>query len=139
VTTSGGLYAPLQNSTQIPSLTIEKEATMTPIGMTSSGLSDAKAASLERAKQLAATLLSERRDASGALVARQLHAALDALDAGDRHGFQRYLATEQCGTARRGGTLSRRRHGGGCGHARASRRSAPDEFNHRISFFEVPG
>src|SRR5690348_9100824 len=67
---------------------------MTPIGLTSSGLSEAKPASLERAKQLAATLLSERGEASGALVARQLHKALSALDASDRHGFQRYLATE---------------------------------------------
>jgi malonyl-CoA decarboxylase len=76
------------------SLTVEKEATMTPIGLTSSGLSEAKSASLERAKQLAATLLSERGEASGALVARQLHEALGALNASDRHGFQRYLATE---------------------------------------------
>jgi hypothetical protein len=67
---------------------------MTPIGLTPSGLSDAKSASLERAKQLAATLLLERGEASGALVARQLHDALGALDASDRHGFQRYLATE---------------------------------------------
>jgi malonyl-CoA decarboxylase len=67
---------------------------MTSITLTSSGLSDAKPASLERTKQLAATLLSERGEASGALVARQLHEALGALDAADRHGFQRYLATE---------------------------------------------
>jgi malonyl-CoA decarboxylase len=76
------------------SLTVEKEAMMTPIGLTPRGLSDAKSASLERAKQLAATLLSERGEASGALVARQLHEALGALDAGGRHGFQRYVATE---------------------------------------------
>jgi malonyl-CoA decarboxylase len=67
---------------------------MTPIGLRSSDLSDAKSASLERAKQLAATLLSERGEASGAVIARQLHEALGALDASDRHGFQRYLATE---------------------------------------------
>jgi malonyl-CoA decarboxylase len=67
---------------------------MTPIGLRSSDPSDAKPASLERTKQLAATLLSERGEASGALVARQLHEALGALDAGDRHDFQRYLATE---------------------------------------------
>ena len=36
---------------------------------------------LGRAKQLAATLLSERGEASGALVARQLHEVLRALDA----------------------------------------------------------
>src|SRR6476619_5695815 len=67
---------------------------MTSIGLTSGGLSDGKPASLERAKQLAATLLSERGEASGALVARQLHEALDVLDASDRHGFQRYVTTE---------------------------------------------
>jgi malonyl-CoA decarboxylase len=61
--------------------------------LTSSGLSDAKA-TLECAKQLAATLLSERGEASGALLARELHGVLRALDAGDRHCFQRYLATE---------------------------------------------
>jgi len=67
---------------------------MTSITPTSCGLSAAKPASLERAKQLAATLLSERGEASGALVARQLHEALGALDARDRHAFQSYLATE---------------------------------------------
>src|SRR5882762_5605530 len=76
------------------SLTVEKEATMTPIGLTPSDLSDTKLAPLDRAKQLAGTLLSERGEASGALVARQLHEALGALNASDRHGFQRYLATE---------------------------------------------
>jgi malonyl-CoA decarboxylase len=76
------------------SLTVEKEATMTPIGLTPNGLFDAEPASLARAKQLAATLLSERGEASGALVARQLHEALGALDAGDRHGFQHYVATQ---------------------------------------------
>jgi malonyl-CoA decarboxylase len=48
---------------------------------------------LDHAKQLAATLLSERGEASGALVARELHSVLRALDARGRHGFQRYLAT----------------------------------------------
>jgi malonyl-CoA decarboxylase len=67
---------------------------MTPIGLTPNGLFDAESASLERAKQLAATLLSKRGEASGALVARQLHEALGALDANDRHGFQHYVATE---------------------------------------------
>jgi malonyl-CoA decarboxylase len=67
---------------------------MTPVSVTSSDLSNAKLAPLDRAKQLAATLLSERGEASGALVARQLHEALGALDASDRHGFQRYLATK---------------------------------------------
>ena len=67
---------------------------MTPVSLTSSDLSNAKLAPLGRAKQLAATLLSERSEASGALVARELHEVLRALDASDRHGFQRYLATE---------------------------------------------
>src|SRR6202047_4488465 len=67
---------------------------MTPNTQTSSGLSNSKLAPVDRAKQLAATLLSERSEASGALVARQLHEVLGALGAGDRHGFQRYLATE---------------------------------------------
>src|SRR5258706_5328932 len=67
---------------------------MTPISLTSSVLSNTKLTPLDRAKQLAATLLSERSEASGALLARQLHEALRALDAIDRHGFQPYLATE---------------------------------------------
>jgi malonyl-CoA decarboxylase len=53
----------------------------------------AQAASLDHAKQLAAKLLSERGEASGALVSRELNDVLRALDADDRHGFQRYLAT----------------------------------------------
>src|SRR5882762_9991554 len=67
---------------------------MTPNAQTSSGLSSSKLVPADRAKQLAATLLSERSKASGALIARQLHEVLRALDASDRHGFQRYLATE---------------------------------------------
>src|SRR6202166_1053698 len=67
---------------------------MTPVSPTFSDLSTTKLAPLDRAKQLAATLLSERSEASGALVARELHEVLRALDASDRHGFQRYLATE---------------------------------------------
>lgn len=67
---------------------------MTPISLTSSVPSNPKPTSLHRAKQLAATLLFERSEASGALLARQLHAVLHDLDARDRHGFQRYLATE---------------------------------------------
>ena len=67
---------------------------MTPVSLTSSDLSNTKLAPLDRAKQLAETLLSERGEASGALVARQLHEVLDALDASDRRGFQRFLATE---------------------------------------------
>src|SRR6202521_5647937 len=67
---------------------------MTPNTQTSSGLADAKPASLDRARQLAATLLSERGEASGAQVARELHHVLRALDPDDRHNFQRYLAME---------------------------------------------
>src|ERR1700681_389479 len=67
---------------------------MTPNTQTSSGLSNSKPAPVDRVKQLAATLLSERGEASGGQVARELHHVLRALDAGDRHSFQRYLATE---------------------------------------------
>jgi malonyl-CoA decarboxylase len=49
---------------------------------------------LDHAKHLASTLLIERGQASGAQVARQLHDLLGALEASDRHGFQRYLATD---------------------------------------------
>jgi malonyl-CoA decarboxylase len=48
---------------------------------------------LDHAKQLAAALLSERGEASGAFVARELHGVLGKLDANGRHSFQRYLAT----------------------------------------------
>jgi malonyl-CoA decarboxylase len=51
-------------------------------------------APLARAKQLAAALLSERGEASGALVARELRQVLHVLDASDRHCFYRYLASE---------------------------------------------
>jgi malonyl-CoA decarboxylase len=67
---------------------------MIPNMQTSSGLSNSKLAPADRAKQLAATLLSERSEASGAQVARELHHVLRALDVDDRHSFQRYLATE---------------------------------------------
>ena len=67
---------------------------MSPTSHTSNDRSDVRPARLDHAKQLAATLLSERGEASGALVARQLHEVLRALDASDRHGFQRYLAAE---------------------------------------------
>ena len=50
-------------------------------------------APLDQAKRLAAALLSERGEASGAVVARELHDVLRGLDAGDRHSFQRHLAT----------------------------------------------
>jgi malonyl-CoA decarboxylase len=61
---------------------------------TLSGLSNSKPAPADRAKQLAATLLSERGEASGAQVSRELQHVLRALDADDRHSFRRYLATE---------------------------------------------
>src|SRR5712671_6050856 len=67
---------------------------MTPNTQTSSGLSNSKPAPVDRVKQLAAILLSERSEASGAQVARELHHVLRALDPDDRHSFQRYLATE---------------------------------------------
>jgi malonyl-CoA decarboxylase len=67
---------------------------MTPNTQTSGGLSSSNPAPVDRAKQLAATLLSQRGEASGAQVARELHHVLRALDADDRHSFQRYLARE---------------------------------------------
>jgi malonyl-CoA decarboxylase len=66
---------------------------MTPNTQTSNGLSNPKPA-VDRVKQLAATLLSERGEASGAQVARELHREMRALDADARHGFRRYLAAE---------------------------------------------
>jgi malonyl-CoA decarboxylase len=54
----------------------------------------AKPAQLDRARQLASTLLSERGEGSGAQIARELLKVLRALDATDRHSFQRHLATE---------------------------------------------
>ena len=67
---------------------------MTPNTQTQSGLSNPKPVPVDRAKQLAAILLSERGEASGAQVARELHHVLRALDADGRHSFQRFLATE---------------------------------------------
>jgi malonyl-CoA decarboxylase len=67
---------------------------MTPNTQTSSGPSTSKLTPVDRAKQLATALLSERGEASGAQVARELHQLLRALDADDRHSFERYLATE---------------------------------------------
>ena len=48
---------------------------------------------LERARLLAASLLTGRGEASGAAVARELLAALRDLDTGDRASFRHYLAT----------------------------------------------
>ena len=67
---------------------------MTPARQIPGDLSNVRPGQLGRAKQLAATLLSERGEASGALVARQLHEVLRALEPDDRHRFQRCLATD---------------------------------------------
>src|ERR1700730_12160983 len=67
---------------------------MTPKTQTLRGLSTSRPAPVDRVKQLAAILLSERGEASGAQVARELHHVLRALDPDDRHSFQRHLATE---------------------------------------------
>jgi malonyl-CoA decarboxylase len=61
--------------------------------ITQQGDPRAKTASLDQAKQLAEKLMSERGEAGGAQVSRQLHDALRGLDASDRHGFQLYLAS----------------------------------------------
>jgi malonyl-CoA decarboxylase len=66
---------------------------MTPNTQTPNSPSNSNAAPIDRAKQLARALLSERGEASGAKVSRQLDHVLRALDADDRHSFQRYLAT----------------------------------------------
>ena len=66
---------------------------MNAITETSGHQRNTKPASLDYAKQLAAKLLSERGEASGALVSRELNDVLRALDGNDRHEFQRYLAT----------------------------------------------
>src|SRR6202011_2907026 len=72
---------------------VHKEATMTPATQSKNGSTNATTKALYRAKRLALTLLSEHGEASAALLARELHGVLGTLDAGDRHGFQRYLAT----------------------------------------------
>jgi len=56
---------------------------MTPTTQSSNGSTNATTSSpLDRAKGLASTLLSERGEASGALLARELHGVLGTLDAG---------------------------------------------------------
>ncbi len=67
---------------------------MAHIMQTPSDSRKAKPAQLDRARQLASTLLSERGEGSGAQIARELLEVLRALDATDRHSFQRHLATE---------------------------------------------
>src|SRR3984885_2625541 len=79
------------NSVHLPPR--HKEATMHSITQTSGHQRNTQPASLDHAKQLAAKLLSERGEASGALVSRELNDVLRALDGNDRHGFQHYLAT----------------------------------------------
>ena len=49
-------------------------------------------APLDRARDLATALVSERGEASGAAVARELHTALRELSPADRLGFYRFLA-----------------------------------------------
>jgi len=56
------------------------------------GANASKPHSLDRAKQLASALLSERDEASGAMLSRELHEVVRKLGADDRHGFQRFLA-----------------------------------------------
>ena len=53
----------------------------------------AAADQLGRAEQLAQSLLSQRGEASGAMIARQLHDVLRKLAMEDRRKFQRFLAT----------------------------------------------
>ncbi len=53
---------------------------------------DASATPLERAQELADALISERGEASGAAVARELYMALQELGSDDRLAFYRYLA-----------------------------------------------
>jgi malonyl-CoA decarboxylase len=52
---------------------------------------EASAPPLDRARRLADALLSERGEASGAAVARELHAALRGLDLAGRAAFYRFL------------------------------------------------
>jgi malonyl-CoA decarboxylase len=52
---------------------------------------EASAPPLDRARRLAESLLSERGEASGAAVARELHVVLRGLDSADRTGFYRFL------------------------------------------------
>jgi malonyl-CoA decarboxylase len=71
---------------------MHEEATMTLTVQNSA--SPAKPSPLDSAKHLASTLLSERGEASGAMVSRELNDVLRLLGAADRLGFQRYLAME---------------------------------------------
>jgi malonyl-CoA decarboxylase len=66
---------------------------MSPITQTAHIQRDSDLAPLDQAKRLASALLSERGEASGALLARELHAMLRGFDAAARLGFARSLAT----------------------------------------------
>jgi malonate decarboxylase alpha subunit len=70
----------------------------------------AAADQLNRAETLAKSLLSQRGEASGAAIARELHDVLRKLAAEDRLDFQRFLATGLCAgrnnASRSGGDLS---------------------------------
>jgi malonyl-CoA decarboxylase len=58
------------------------------------GMATAAVNQLSRAEQLANSLLSQRGEASGAAIARELHGVLHHLAAEDRLNFQRFLATD---------------------------------------------
>ncbi len=62
-------------------------------GAVTSGMRRIDLPPLEQAQRLAAALLSERGEASGAVVARELHDVLHRLSPDERLGFQRFLAT----------------------------------------------
>src|SRR5262249_16488386 len=68
------------------------EAIMNPTRETSHHASAVMPSSLDRSIQLADALLSERGEASGALIARQLNEVMHTLDAGERRQFQHHLA-----------------------------------------------
>ena len=57
-----------------------------------SGRMDTEMSPLERVEHFAEALLSERGEASGAIVARELHDRLRSLGAEDRLAFYRFLA-----------------------------------------------
>src|SRR5580704_8101292 len=74
-----------------PPLTLE-ETTMSTAKQVPVDASASPPNALERARQLASALLSERGEASGAMLSRELHDVVRKLGADDRHGFQRFLA-----------------------------------------------
>jgi len=78
VTASGGLYVPPAKFRPTRSPRLRIGGNYDPEHANSSGLSNSKPAPVDRVKQLAAILLSERSEASGAQVARELHHVLRA-------------------------------------------------------------